>query len=189
MCVVLTLVARLVGSASEGAPLASSLADCLRCAYRSGNLQCPFRTEAVVGQKQALRHQFRRRPRFLGNPTSRQFLMEGSRLHAVCHPGAQHGLIHHAGIKALEPVVPPPQHFLQEADLRTRKCKVWISMCPGSDETFARYTETLKEPRDRVRIAIGPSANDTHRTLDRTVVLAHRPPLPVAVAALVLQPC
>ena len=58
---------------------------------------------------------------------------DGRRFHAFHHPGAQHGLVHHAGIDALQPVVPPTQHVLQESDLRAGKRKMRIGMCPRAD--------------------------------------------------------
>src|SRR5579872_4698503 len=187
-CVVLTLIACLIGSTSKGAPLTRILAHRLRCRYRPGSFQSALRTKAAIGQHQALRYRCRRWPRFLGNPTSWQYLMEGCRLYAIRHPGAQHWLIHHASVDVLEPIVPPAQHFLQEADLRTWKREVWIRMCPRSDQTLAWHTEPLEKPRDRVLVAVGPSANSIDRALDRLVGFAHRPPLPVTVASLVFQP-
>src|SRR5580700_4150241 len=115
--------------------------------------------------------------------------MKGCRLHALGHPGAQHRFIHHAGVDALEPMVPPSQHFLQEADLRARKREVWVSVRPWPDEPLARHTKALEQPRDRVLVAIGPSTNRVDRTLDRLVVLAHRPKTPIGVPPLMPQPC
>src|ERR1700727_3220357 len=120
-----------------------------------------------------------RRPRLFGNPSSRQDLVGRRRLHALWHPGAQHRFVHHTGVDALEPEIPPTQHFLQEADLRTRKCKVRITVCPGPDETFARHTQSLKQARNCVLIAIGPAADRVYRALDCVVVLAYRAPPPI----------
>ena len=39
--------------------------------------------------------------------------------HALRHPCAQHGLVHHAGVDILQPMIPPPQRLLQKPDLRT----------------------------------------------------------------------
>src|SRR5258707_6228988 len=112
----------------------------------------------------------------------------GRRLHAIRHPSAQHGFIHHAGIDALEPIIPPTQHLLQEADLRARKRKMRIPVCPRPDETLARYAKSLKKARNCVLIGIGPAADGVHRALDRRVILAYRSMLPIRVTSLVLQP-
>jgi hypothetical protein len=129
-----------------------------------------------------------RRPRLFGNPSSRQYLVAGRRFHALGHPGAKHRLVHHTGVDALEPVVPPSQDFLQESDLRTGQRKVRIGMRPGSDEAFARHREMFEQTRDCVLVAVGPTADRVDRALDRGVVLAHRPPPPEVVAPLVAQP-
>src|SRR5262249_7534127 len=110
------------------------------------------------------------------------------RLYAFRHPGAQHGLIHDAGIDALEPIIPPPQHLLQEADLRAGKCKMRIAMCPRPDETLAGYEQSLEKAWNCIRIGIGPTSDRVHRTLDRRVILAYRSMLPIRIASLVLQP-
>ena len=48
------------------------------------------------------------RPRHLVQPRLRR--------RPVLHPDAEHGLVHHAGVLVLQPVVPPAQRFLEEAD-------------------------------------------------------------------------
>src|SRR5207302_11242083 len=100
------------------------------------------------------------------------------RLDAFRHPRAQHGLIHHAGIDALEPIVPPPQHLLQEADLRAGKCEMRISMRPRPDEALARYRQPREQARNRILIGVGPAADGEHRALDRLVSYAYPSMLP-----------
>ncbi len=48
--------------------------------------------------------------------------------------------------------------------------------------------QALQHPRDGVGVAVGPAAHRVHRRLDPREVLAHRPLLPVVVAALVGHP-
>src|SRR5438132_10189248 len=110
------------------------------------------------------------------------------RLDAFRHPSAQHGFIHHAGIDALEPIIPPTQHLLQEADLRARKRKMRIPVWPRPDETLARCGQSLKKAWNCILIGIGPAADGVHRALDRRVILANRPMLPISITSLVLQP-
>src|SRR5262245_29491427 len=112
----------------------------------------------------------------------------GRRLYAFRHPSAQHGLIHHAGIDAFEPIIPPPQQLLQEADLRSGKCKMRITMRPRSDETLARHRQSLEQAWNCIGIGIGPATDGVHRTLDRLVILAYRSMLPISITSLVLQP-
>src|SRR5262245_45115976 len=110
----------------------------------------------------------------------------GRRFHAVRHPSAQHGLIHDAGIDALEPMVPPPQHLLQEADLRAGKRKMRITVGPRPDETLARYRQSLEQAWNCILIGIGPAADGVHGALDRLVTLAYRSMLPIRITSLVL---
>src|SRR5262245_41838910 len=107
----------------------------------------------------------------------------GLRSCAFRHPGPQHGLIHDAGIDALQPIIPPAKHLLQEADLWARKCKMRITMGPRSNETLARYCQPLEQAWNCIRIGIGPAADGIHGTLDRRVILAYRPMLPISIAS------
>src|SRR5580704_6664492 len=112
----------------------------------------------------------------------------GCRFHAFRHPSAQDGFIHHAGMDALQPIVPPPKHFLQEADLRPGKRKMRITMCPRPDQTLPRDRQSLEKAWNCILITIGPAANGIDRALDRLVILAYRPMLPISITSLVLQP-
>src|SRR5437870_8268865 len=98
--------------------------------------------------------------------------MTGGRFDAFRHPRAQHRLIHDAGIDALEPIVPPAQHLLQEADLRAGTRKMRIPVCPRPDETLARYAQSLKKAWNCILVGIGPAADSVHGALDRGVILA-----------------
>ena len=129
-----------------------------------------------------------RRPGGLGHPASRQRLVVRGRLMARGHPGAQHRLVHDARRLALQPVVPPAQHLLQEADLRAGLGEVRIGMRPRPDQALARHVEMFQQARDGVGVAVGPAADGEDRTFDRAEILAHRAVPPVGVAPLVLQP-
>src|SRR5262245_12550622 len=112
----------------------------------------------------------------------------GRRSCAVRHPGAQHGLVHYASIDALQPIIQPAKHLLQEADLRAGKRKMRITMGPRSNETLARDCQALEKAWNCILIGIGPAADGIRWTLDRRVILAYRPMLPISIASLVLQP-
>src|SRR3954447_12268386 len=114
--------------------------------------------------------------------------MIGSGSDAFRHPRAQHWLVHHAGIDALEPIIPPPQHLLQEADLRAGTRKMRIPVCPRSDQTLARYAQSLEQAWNCILVGIGPAADGIYGTLDRRVILADRSVLPIPIASLVPQP-
>src|SRR5262245_12103801 len=112
----------------------------------------------------------------------------GGRFHTFRHPGAQHGLMHHASIDALQPIIPPTQHFLQETDLRAGKCEVRIPVRPRPDETLARCRQSIQETWNGTLVPTRPATDGVHRTLDRIVILAYRSMRPVRITSLVLQP-
>src|SRR5437660_12899032 len=112
--------------------------------------------------------------------------MTGGRSDAFRHPRAQHGFIHHAGIDALEPIIPPPQHLLREADLRAGKCKMRITMGPRPDETLTRYSQSLEKTWNCILVGVGPAADGVHGALDRRIILADRSVLPIRIPSLVL---
>ena len=68
----------------------------------------------------------------------------------------------------------------------TPRCGVLVR--PRPDEALARHVEVLEHPEYRVRVPVGPAARGEDRNLHGRVVLAHRPPAPVVVAALVSEP-
>src|SRR6516165_8849389 len=114
--------------------------------------------------------------------------MTGGKFDAFCRRRAQHGLIHHAGIDALEPTIPPTKRLLQEADLRAGTRKMWIPVGPRPDETLTRYAQSLEQAWNCILVSIGPAADGVHGALDRRVILAHRSMLPITITSLVLQP-
>src|SRR5262245_30101725 len=61
----------------------------------------------------------------------------GRRFHTFRHPGTQHGFIHHGRIDALQPIILPTQHFLEEPDLGAGKCKVRRRGAIATESTFA----------------------------------------------------
>ncbi len=120
-------------------------------------------------------------------PTGPATCRGGSPVSAFRHPRPQHRFIHHAGIDALQPIIPPAQDFLEESDLGPGKCKVRIGVCPWPDETLAGHLQLLEQARDCILITIGPATDRIDRALDRCVVLAYRSVLPIRIASLVLE--
>ena len=130
----------------------------------------------------------RRGPAVLGHPASGVLGDEGRRRDVVLHPDAQHGLVHDAGVDALEPVVPEAQRFLQVADRRSRHDLVGKAVRPGSDQALARPGQAGQQAHDGGVVTVGPAADRVDRRFDRRVVLADRAVLPVGVATLVGKP-
>src|SRR5882724_6849345 len=92
----------------------------------------------------------------------------GRRLHAFRHPSAQHGFIHDASIDALEPIIPPTQHLLQEADLRAGKAARSPGALTTSPSSYRRQVSgraagTLSRKRTR------PGPQGAHATTEEGV--------------------
>src|ERR1700722_16124861 len=85
-------------------------------------------------------------------------------------------------------MIPPPYDFLEESDLGAGKCKMWIGVRPWPDETLAGYLQPFEKARNCILVTIGPATDGIDWALDRGVVLAHRPMLPIRIAPLVLKP-
>ena len=180
-----------VGAAELGAADAEAAA--VR-AVRGGRLSIRRRRvrgvaqHAVGVEPQAPGLDARRRPRVLGDPAPRDLVHPGRRRHGLLHPDAQHRLVHDAGVHALQPVVPPAQRLLQEADRRARRDVVRERVRPRADQPLARPGQALEQAQDAVGVAVGPAADGVDGDLDGGVVLADRAVLPVGVAALVREP-
>src|SRR5262249_8960243 len=165
-----------------------TLADGLRRAHAARSQRAVCLTQSLIGDEQSpLLYSWRGPGRFC-NPAAGQGVVVRRRFHTVRHPGAQHWFRHDAGIDALQPIIPPTQHFLKKPDLRAGKCEMRISMRPGSDESFARDFQSLEQARNGVLISVGPTADGVYRTLDRVIILAYRSVPPITVAPLMLQP-
>src|SRR5688572_7285071 len=95
---------------------------------------CRLVVEREGVEMPAARADMRARPGRLGDPASRTLGIEALRRHMILHPDAQHGLAHDAGVGALQPVIPPAQRLLQEADGGTRYRLVTPAMAPGADQ-------------------------------------------------------
>ena len=123
-----------------------------------------------------------RRPRCLGDPAARPLGIGRRRPHAFLHPGAQHRLVHDAGVDALQPVIPPAQRLLQEADLRARLRHMRIGMRPWPDQALLRAGQAGQQARNGIGVAVRPAADGIDGRGDGGIVLADRALLPVVVA-------
>ena len=115
-----------------------------------------------------------RGPARLGHPAARPLPVVRRGRRVLLHPGPEHRLVHDPGVDPLEPVVPPPQRLLEEADLRPGHRVVRERVRPRPDQALARARQAGQQARDGVGVAVGPAADGVHRHLDRGVVLAHR---------------
>lgn len=132
----------------------------------------------------------RGRPGRLADPAARQLLVDGRRRVRVADVRAELGLGHDARLLALQPVVPPAQRLLEEADGRARRQPaVRVLVRPGADDAAHLLVgEVLREPQHRVPVRVVPAADREHARLDRGVVLADAAVPPVVVAGLVVEP-
>ncbi len=106
----------------------------------------------------------------------------------VADVGAQEGLGESA--LALQPVVPPAQGLLEEADRRSgRQVPVGVVVGPGADQTAdAVGGQVLHEAQHGVAVRVVPAADREDGGLDGAVVLADAAVAPVVVPGRVGRP-
>src|SRR6185312_154955 len=121
-------------------------------------------------------------------PLTRSLLVVYRRWYRVLDPGAQLRLTHDPGVPPLQPLVPPAQALLQEADLRAGAGEVRVLVRPRADQALGRRFQVGEQAGDGVGVGVGPAADGVGGGLDRAIVLADRAMLPIIVAQLVLQP-
>src|SRR5215467_10175623 len=63
-----------------------------------------------------------------------------------------------------------------------------VKMRPWADETFTRDLEPSQQPRNRVAVSIGPTADGIDWASDGAIVLANRAVLPVLIPMLMFEP-
>ncbi len=112
----------------------------------------------------------------------------GLRRRRILEPDPQPGLVHDPGVAALQPLVPPAQALLQEADLGAGLGEMRVFVGPGADQPLAGRLQIGEQAEDRIGIAVGPAAHGIDGALDRAPVLADRAMLVEGVAALVPEP-
>ena len=174
-----TLVGRPVALTAVGTP---------RAGVGAGRLSAADTYRELARQRQLTRVDRRRGPLRLGHPAARPLgVVVGGRQH-VLDPGAQRGLVHDPGVDALEPVVPPAQALLEEADRRAGLAVLREGVRPGPDKALARAGQACHEAGHRIRVAVRPASDRVDGRLDLSVVLAHRSLAPVVVAALMPEP-
>ena len=137
---------------------------------------------------QAPRLDARRGPLGFGDPAPGPLPVEGPGRQALLEVGAVERLVHDARRRALQPVVPPAQALLQEADRRRRHGEVRVLVDPGAGQAEPGRPEAGEQPRDGVGVGVAPAADGEDRGLDRREVHADRAVLPETVAPLMPQP-
>src|SRR5712692_2178273 len=89
----------------------------------------------------------------------------------LLHPDSEHGLAHDAGIDALQPVVPPADHLAQVINLRAGMGDMGHVVQPGANQPFPRHAQVLQHMQHEVMVAVGPTADGEHWTLNGLPVL------------------
>ena len=130
----------------------------------------------------------RRGPAMGTHPLAGAFEILWRRRYAILQIEGALGLVHDPGVDILEPVVPPAQRLLQEADRRIGNREVRILVHPRPQQRLLGAGEVLHHPRDRIDVRIPPAADHVDRRFDIGVALADRAMLPVVVPVLVVQP-
>ena len=148
----LPLVQRLVRPQAIGTPLARSQSCVLWRGYRCTAI--PFPTKPPGRKSEPQRFSAVARPCLLSYPATRFHLIVGIWPRGLFDPRAQHGAVHHSGVLALQPMIPPTQAFLQEADLRTGLCEMRILVSPWANQSLARPFQIVQQPSNRVGISI-----------------------------------
>ena len=102
----------------------------------------------------------------------------GPRPHRLLHPAAQLRLVHDAGVDPLEPMVPPAEALLKEADRRPGLREMRIFMCPWPHQALARRFESGEQTEDCVGVAIRPNATEDGVTFEQRAgeTLGHQHP-------------
>ncbi len=143
---------------------------------------------AVDAEMVGRRRHVGRGPGGLGHPAALALRVTACWRGVVLHEETQHGLVHDAGVAALEPVVPPAQRLLQPADGGAGHADMRVFVRPGADEALARAREIFAEAEDGATVSVGPARDRIDRHLDRRIILADRAMPPEGVAALMLEP-
>ena len=154
-----------------------------RCSPRSGS------SSSTPSPSQSVRSlDLRRGPSALGHPAAGPLHVARGRRHGLLHPHAQGRLLRDPRVLALQPLVPPAQALLEEADRGTGLDLVRERVRPRPDQPLRGCLQSGQEPQHRLGVAVRPAADGVNGAPDRAEVLAHRALFPVLVAALVAKP-
>ena len=63
-----------------------------------------------------------------------------------------------AGFDTFQPMIPPAQHLMQEADLRVEQRKLRVGVSPPSDQALPRSSQLFEQARNGIGVAIGLAA-------------------------------
>jgi hypothetical protein len=62
-----------------------------------------------------------------------------------------------AGVGTFQPMIPPAQHLLQEADLGVVRRKLRAGVSPRPDQAIPRTSQLFEQTRNGIGVAIGPA--------------------------------
>src|SRR5699024_716907 len=107
-------------------------------------------------------------PAVLPHPPSGSCVVGGGGFDGVLHPDGQFWALRGAVISVVfEPVIPPGDDLLYEADGGAGLSQVRVFLAPGSDEAAGWHVQTGQEPKDGVGVPIGPATGGKDRDFDR----------------------
>ena len=187
-CVIVRLVARKLRAEPDDAELASIPTGGLRRADTdhafAGNIRAQPIPAQVIGPKLCRCG----RPSRVADPAAGPVLGEIVRPDAVEDIGTYRWIVHDTGVLTLQPVVPPAQGLLQEANLRVRNGEMRVLVGPRTDNCPNRRFEAVEQARNGIGIGVIPTANGEHRGFDLGKVLTDRAVVPVVIAVRMPQP-
>ncbi len=186
--VILALIARLLARHAGTEPFQAAQADALRRFVLKLCLRLGAAVEAATIQIPANRLDAFARPAPFRHPTSWAMVVVRLRPDRILHPGSKHGLLVDAGFLALEPLIPPPETILQEADLRARACVMGKVMAPGTDEGAARRLGRRHHPGNGARQIVRPAADGIDGGLCLAELVSRRSFEPIGITPLMVEP-
>ena len=125
-----------------------------------------------LGKEDRVAH-IARRPAVLAPPFTGNVLQVRIWRVPVLHINDQPGIVQHAGVSSLEPVIPPADGLSAPLDLRAGDGVMWKGVVPRSDNRLQRGLRLLQHVGDAVAIAVEQAADNKTGNLD-LAVRAHR---------------
>src|SRR5258708_21883604 len=128
------------------------------------------RLQAVGVEEHGRRLDSRAWPLGFSDPAAGALLVPRCSRNILTHEHAQLGRVHDSRGYVFQPMIPPPQRFLQEAIGGPRGTPLKTEMMSvRTDEAYCRNLQIRQHARDGVGIAIEPPAARAHTTFGRAV--------------------
>ncbi len=112
------------------------------------------------------------RPAFQPDPAARALRCDRVGRERIHDVEPHRGVSLDAPVDATQPMVPPAQALLKEADGGAGKADLGRLVTPGADQALARSGEVLDEVEHGAGVAIQPAAHRQHGAVDGIPVLA-----------------